>query len=725
MLGSRLINEGSRDELLNGYLAIVRQQFPDATLSMLKKFLLNKFVNEAGINNLSLRSNYYLSGVARYYFNGDLTRNKKLNVLYDDVKDEFIYDKCQAINDIILYLRNKYIDTVGEQFEQPEDFGDLSFNKLIRKYINKARPKVVDQTGETTMESEPNRSGNYTYRIMYSYDDCRQYNQATSPGAWCITYGEQHYQHYCNKIDGKCHFVIFERDGYEKIPRKRTEGWSREKPQDAYGNSLIALLQRDRDGRPVYITSRWNHGVYDDGTRCEADHAYTPAEFMSIVGVTEEDLIKINEIYKGNKKQSKSDGNLAAKMAVRDFKYIQMLLNDGQAFPSGCKFFKFRSEKLEAGYKALIDMVNKLGPNYAEKITKRILSKSIIGLAYNGFVCIVDKGSIVFDSIVADESPLRPIDILGEAVGDNLYGFLGIRFGEKMKVYDYIHHRMLNVDGVTKFRPVDMWQRNKKVFLVNTNGKTWAMINKETGLPIQLPNGSYWFEEVTSGYSTSRIGEGDDFVRVCYDSSAGEFYYLNISNLSFVDVPDGYVAYNYNNWSDGKLVVFNKGVGTRLLYLKDENRFFSDKPEKYVVGGDIAYVPSIGKIIDFGNNKEIAIPDGDHEVRFIQPQSGGFYFSIPSDYGAYPWSKTYIYNSLTNKFYRNPWTNGFQFRLHGEDSRNGAVNDGDGNKGLCVYTPNGDIYRLPSYQQMADGEKQDVKESFFKTYKRLFEWRQR
>lgn len=126
-----MINEGSRDELLNGYLAIVRQQFPDATLSMLKKFLLNKFVNEAGINNLSLRSNYYLSGVARYYFNGDLTRNKNLNVLHDDVKDEFIYDNCQALNDIILYLRNLYIDTVGERFEQPEDFGGLPFNRLV------------------------------------------------------------------------------------------------------------------------------------------------------------------------------------------------------------------------------------------------------------------------------------------------------------------------------------------------------------------------------------------------------------------------------------------------------------------------------------------------------------------------------------------------------------------------------------------------------------------
>lgn len=722
MLGSRLINEGSRDELLNGYLAIVRQQFPEATLSMLKKFLLNKFVNEAGINNLSLRSNYYLSGVAKYYFNGDLTRNKKLNVLYDDVKDEFIYDKCQAINDIILYLRNKYIDTVGERFEQPEDFGDLSFNKLIRKYINKARPKVADPVGGATTEPESNRSGNYTYRIMYSYNDCRQYKNATSPGAWCITYGEQHYQHYCNKIDGKCHFVVFEMDGYEKVPRRRTQGWTRKKPQDAYGNSLIALLQRDRDGSPVFITSRWNHGT-DDGTQCEADHAYTPEEFMSIVGVTEEDLIKINETYKANKKQSRNDDNLAAKTAVRDFKYIQMLLNDGQPFPAGCKFFNFRSKKLEVVNHALIDRVNKLGPDYAEKITKRILSKSIIGLAYNGFVCIVDNGSIVFDSIVADEFPLRPIDRIGESI-DNLYGFLGIRFGEKMKVYDYIHHRMLNVDGVTKFRPVDTWQYNKKVFLVSANGKMWAMINKETGLPIQLPNGSYWCEEVSWGYSTSRICEGDGFVRVCYDSSAREYYYLNITHLSFVDVPDGYGA--CNNWRGRKLVLFIKDAGNRLLYLKDENRFFSDKPEKYVVGGDIAYIPSIGKIIDFGNNKVIAIPDGDHNVTFIQPQSDdGFYFSIQPDDGGYAWSKTYIYNSLTNKFYRNPWTNGFLFRFYGEGSMSGAINDGDGNKGLYVYTPNGDIYRLPSYQQMADGEKQDVKESFFKTYKRLFEWRQR
>ena len=44
---------------------------------------------------------------------------------------------CERLNACILVLRNAYIDTVGTQFEQPEDFGELKLNALLRKYKKK------------------------------------------------------------------------------------------------------------------------------------------------------------------------------------------------------------------------------------------------------------------------------------------------------------------------------------------------------------------------------------------------------------------------------------------------------------------------------------------------------------------------------------------------------------------------------------------------------------
>lgn len=196
------------------------------SLSQFKQLLLTKFVNEANIRSLSLSSNYYLSGVAKYYFQGKLTTNKVPNVFDQRRPDVWNREVCERLNALILILRNSYIDTVGTTFEQPEDFGNLTLEKLLRKYnkvINKAlgiNQPVVQQP--TVQLDRTNTVGNgYTYEILHSYDDARKYNKATEPGAWCITYGQHHYDAYIRKLN--IHYVIFAKNGYEKIPRKKGE----------------------------------------------------------------------------------------------------------------------------------------------------------------------------------------------------------------------------------------------------------------------------------------------------------------------------------------------------------------------------------------------------------------------------------------------------------------------------------------------------------------------
>ena len=60
--------------MLLPYVMQLREKGINTNVSQLKQYLLKKFVNEGLMRNLSLGSNFYLAGVARYYFNGDLEK---------------------------------------------------------------------------------------------------------------------------------------------------------------------------------------------------------------------------------------------------------------------------------------------------------------------------------------------------------------------------------------------------------------------------------------------------------------------------------------------------------------------------------------------------------------------------------------------------------------------------------------------------------------------------
>ena len=150
-----------------------------------------------------------------------------------------------------------------------------------------------------------NRVGNgYTFDIIYSYNDATKYNEYTSPGAWCITYGMNHYRYYMDRLN--IHYVIFLKDGYQNIPRETGPGFTKQKPHDEYGNSMIAFLQKNNSWEPTYITSRWNHG-YGKTSGTEADYAYNLEEFCNITGVTPKDLERIYKIWKTDNKEKREN----------------------------------------------------------------------------------------------------------------------------------------------------------------------------------------------------------------------------------------------------------------------------------------------------------------------------------------------------------------------------------------------------------------------------------
>lgn len=582
-----MLNESKRDDLLLPYYNMLLEKGFKFSLGRFKGIMLDKLAAQGGMHNLSKASNFYLAGAVRYYFNGDLTLNKNLSILTGDpnATDQWNVEVCRRLDALIDILRNALIDSVGETWEQPEDFGDLPINKLLRKYGRKIDIALGIDSGKKRekKEAEPevidtNVGNGYTFDILYNYGDATKYERFTAPGAWCITYGQGHYNHYKNWL--KIHYVIFLKNGYENVPRRTGKGYTKQKPHDEYGNSMIALLQSDNDWRPIYITSRWNHG-YGETSGTEADHAYTLDEFCKITGVTPEDLKRIYDIWKreapkhGEKRGHREvDPEEKAKKLefLRRLKYVQMRINGGED-PNGLL------EPVEMFYGKMPDRGpdNKWMPvNFRNCVLRcRLKINEEEGEENNSMrACfLVDKGKIVFETIVEGTNTYEytmetaekyyqntRYDTADDHTSGRLHNliiFQGNSGGYKL--YDTRQHGFIKIGGTGSFQCIPKkWASNygsgalPRFMQVKMSIRDIALISLSNNMPLKLPNGQYWFNDmccvtIRSNRDSYRRGldaqfagtKDDGLIEIIYDESSGEKYFYSVKTGRFVNLPGG------------------------------------------------------------------------------------------------------------------------------------------------------------------------------------------
>lgn len=702
-LEKNIITESSRDNLLLPYLNILNQKGINCNLGELKNYLMKKFVVEANIHALSLNSNYYLSGVARYYFNGDLTTNRVLNIFNSKVKDEFKYDVCQRLDEIIVYLRNAYIDTTGTAWEQPEDFGELSIAKLFRKYGGKIdKLKQKENKNKTIVQKSDftnNVGKDYTYEIMYTHDDCKKYNSYTSPGAWCITYGEQHFDYYIKHPAS--HFIIFKKNGYENIKRSVGKNF----PLDEYGLSLIAVRQYNSKCSFVGATTRWNHGSTDSPSISNADKAMTYEELCQITGLDDIKWQSIYDEWKSNQTTyvAADRGKIAADRLniARKFKYAQMLYRNGTSIEKLIEDgVLYKNGKILQPIGQTLKTVN---PN-----------KSIITLtAESGdaiYWTIFDKGSFMVDKVLADNIQAGTQDY---GLSRNLPQFFLETFASCHTksgkiIYSYKTHDVLNINGNKYFKTLSTIKSSENYLIAENSHGGKSLISISSLKPLQFPNGEYVCE--------IPVDVGDGIIKIVYDSSAGTYFYFNTETNTFIDSLSGYNAltpgstnayfcngqYEILGIEDFHIIVTQsyddegRGGTYKLFNIKtnsfisfDGNDTFNRK--EFVNGYLYLGVINSGYIYDLRNNKKLTYPDGTLVVAenigalsktYDEADIKYYSMVITIDYSNNLYS---IFDFYTNKFYENK-NGGWIFKYYGAGK---------------VYGENGGVYRLP---ERADGE---------------------
>lgn len=645
-----IINESKRDDLLLPCLNILKEKGINATLGQLKTYMLRKLTTEAGIRNLSLSSNYYLAGAVRYYFNGDLTINKDLDVFKTDnsVNDVWNTEICYKLNILINILRDAYIDTIGTSFLEPEDFGTLPIGKLLKKYnkkivsaINKNPENNIDTTENDGLDRNNVVGNGYTFEILYNYKIATKYNSATEPGAWCITYGQQHFDSYVKRLG--IHYVVFRKDGWENVKRKKGYDWSPDRPQDEYGCSLIALLQSNQTGEPVYITSRWNHGSYVDDSGCEADHAFTKQQFMEKTGVTDADLQRIFAIWKKDKHLYPNSDDDSIKInredkiiGLRKIKFIQMRLNNGDSNVD-------------------VNILNVLnGRDTTEAKLTKDLCYCCIDSNNIRFYFLCNKGKINFDSVTTEKAEIKEKED-GYSVLDGYNNIIVLKYSHHIMLYNTRVNNFINLDGVTKFKCIPtIYKKINGFYEVKVGKQQSALLNISNNQPLKLPNGSIWINKVYSNafYHPTIIGnsnlqsaliDGDGVIEIVYDESSDETYFYDIPKRRFIpdsEIPkkDGYITILNPDF------VFPGYISYLFTTQRDKRYFWYGKTRGIVLTKD-------GEILNLDGVTEF------HEIESLGQQFISYYpeseWAETENNNNYR-TKSYVYDLNAHKHLINP-----------------------------------------------------------------------
>lgn len=498
----QLLVEGTRDKVFQKYVDLLAQRGVETTASQLKDYMRKKLTTEAGITALSLPSSYFLSGVTKLYFNGDLTTNKRLSVLYPklNIKDKFDFIKCKKLNKIIISLRDLFIDSEGQKWEIPEDFGELSLDQIIKKYNKFLKGETFGDEKGIVEKKFDNTVGNYTFDILYDHSMAEKYGQYTIPYQWCITQSGNDY--YFNKYqkENNTHFVVFKINGFDKVPQVVDE---KTYPRDKYGTSLLAVQLKNNDGSFFCCTTRWNHGSFSSQLGAapnipNADFAVSWEEFQKITGCTEGKLKEIQKEW--DEKRRKTNNTVKVKedlIGLRKLKYASICINNGQ-------------NPVAPGHEMFSELTNVNGIKYNNEKWNKGIKMASIKDGYNKYSALLDNGklkistfnkndfgtgaSTIFDSLYRfTDYKKEKRDEYEDILSNFIFIPYSSRENNKFKLYNIKQHSIVSIAGKTLFDNVYGLLDYKYMF-IKLGTKQYSIFNLETNKVLKADDGTEVFE---------------------------------------------------------------------------------------------------------------------------------------------------------------------------------------------------------------------------------------
>lgn len=239
-----------------------------------KDWMRLKIMRDFGVN----RDNgpkKYLRGIVRICCSNDI---RIFNGLRYNTSARRSY---KLFKELISYI-------VKNGIELSEDLNGMTLGELNKHVGPQMRSELFKVWRETKdkFNSEAKIFGDYTVKMISSYEEASKYSQYTS---WCVTHGVNAFENYTG--DGSQFFFCL-KNGFENMQERQKENC----PLDEYGLSMVSVLVYP-GGEVKHITTRWNHNYNGE----DNPELRTFEQVEQVMGIPKETFVhclrpKISEI---------------------------------------------------------------------------------------------------------------------------------------------------------------------------------------------------------------------------------------------------------------------------------------------------------------------------------------------------------------------------------------------------------------------------------------------
>lgn len=251
-----IINEDRASKQSDKSKKLIRRIFPDKNLNACSTNNGKPYINiyeEFIREKFQIKSNGHPESPVSYEFEPGITRIAYTELFLDPITHSGFSRITEGFKNALAWISQ------NQEGKFDENLNGWCLSDFVREYPNFFEEEIKSYI-PLSNSGFKEKQGKYRIVEINNFNDASEYCKYFTDTTWCITQESSYFSTYSEKHSNKIYFCLM--DNFENIKANTSDDY----PYDEYGVSMISVIISP-NGKPKYITLRWNHKLGAPGDR--------------------------------------------------------------------------------------------------------------------------------------------------------------------------------------------------------------------------------------------------------------------------------------------------------------------------------------------------------------------------------------------------------------------------------------------------------------------------